>query len=325
MGLKSYILKRTLLMIPTFFALTIITFFISRLAPGGPLKYFILGPESQISMESYLILSHKYGFDKPLWVQYVTWIKNIFLGDFGTSYANYQPVTLLMAKRIIPTLVLTSTSFFLSLIISIPLGIICALKNNSYIDFFARITTLIGMSMPSFWEGLLLIYFFALYLGWFPTLGYQTITSINPTTWESMKDIAWHLFLPALTLATGSLVLVTRLVRSTMLDVLRQDYIMTARAKGLKERIVILKHALRNVLLPVVTIIGLRIGFLLSGAVIVETMFAWPGLGTLMIEAVYSRDYPIIMGITMLVGIMVMIANLFTDIIYAYLDPRIRY
>lgn len=324
-SLKYYIIKRIFLSIPTFLVLTIITFSLAHLAPGGPLKYFMLNPESDVSMESYYIMVQRYGLDKPLWIQYLTWLKNLFLGDFGRSFRNFEPVSSLIMDRIMPTLVLTSTALFLSLVIGIPTGIICAIKRNGIIDFVIRIFTLIGISMPSFWEALLLIFFFSNYLKMFPVTGWKTISMTPKRGLEDVRDIIWHIFLPAITLATGNIVLISRLVRSTMLDILRNDYIMTARAKGLRERIVIFKHAFRNALLPIITVIGTRISFLLAGSVIVETVFAWPGLGKLENEAIIARDYPMIMAITTLIGIMVILSNLIIDIIYALIDPKIKY
>lgn len=326
MGMKGFIIKRIILVIPTVLALSLITFTIMHLAPGGPLDYYLaenpLMGRDPVRIE---ILTKRMGLDKPIWEQYLIWLKNLLSGNLGWSFHTGEPVTRRIFDKLGNTVQLMSISLFVSVCISIPLGVITAVKQYSKIDNTMMLFSLFGASMPSFWFALMLIFLFALRLDWFPTCGRITLGLSYPTLLHAFFDRGFHFVLPVVTLSLGRLASITRLVRSSMLDVLKQDYITTARAKGLKEWVVIYKHALRNALLPVVTVVGLSIGFLVAGSATVETIFAWPGLGKFMVDNIYKRDYPAIMGSTMLLSTTVIIANLVTDIAYAYLDPRIRY
>ncbi|MCD6262800.1 ABC transporter permease [Candidatus Bathyarchaeota archaeon] len=328
MTLRTYVIRRILIAIPTLIAISAITFTIIHLAPGGPFQVFLaMNPRTpgwQIEL-----LRKRYGLDKPILVQYIIWLKMLFSGNLGFSFISGQPVKMMIGSRVINTLKLMITSEIIALITAIPLGVISAVKKNSIIDNFCRVTAFLGVSMPTFWFGLLLIYLFGLGVGPFPKLfpifGASTIGKTFNSVWEKWADQLWHLALPALTLGLVRMAFITRLTRSSVLDVLNKDFVLTARMKGLKERVVIYKHVLRNALLPVVTTVGLSLGFLLSGAVLTETIFAWPGMGRLSVWCTFTRDYPVIMGITMVVALMVVIFNLITDISYAILDPRIRY
>jgi len=225
----------------------------------------------------------------------------------------------MIGDRVFNTLKLTFTSLLLSLVVAIPLGILSAVKRYTVLDNISRVFSLLGVSMPSFWFGLLLIYVFAVHLHWFPAIGTVDIGE------ESIANQLWHMVLPVLTLSIINMAFINRLMRSSMLDVLEQDYIRTARSVGLKERIVIYKYGLKNGLLPIITVVGLNIGFLLAGAVLVEVIFAWPGMGRLIVFSAFNRDYPVIMGITMIIAVTVVFSNLAADIAYALVDPRVRY
>ena len=324
MGLMAYIVRRLIIAVPTLLAISLITFTIVHLAPGGPLQFF-LGLNPNIPPYVIEFLKKKYGLDKPIWEQYVIWLSMLLRGDLGYSYISGQPVSHVIGVRIWNTVKLTLTSELIALAIAIPLGVVSAVRSNTLVDHFSRVAALFGVSMPVFWLGLILIYAFSLHLGVFPTFGAATVGKEYGSVLEQWADELWHLTLPALTLGLVRTAFLTRLVRSSVLGELAMDYVLTARMKGLKERIVIYKHVLRNALLPVVTVVGLSFGFMLSGAVLTETVFAWPGMGRLIVWSTFTRDYPVIMAITMLVSVMVVIFNLVTDVAYALIDPRIRY
>jgi len=326
MTLKDYIIKRIILVIPTIIALSLITFTIMHLAPGGPLDYYLAeNPLLGRDPLRLATLEERMGLNKPIYEQYIIWVKNIASGNLGWSFHSGEDVTKLILDKLNNTAILMALSLIISLIIAIPVGVTSAVKQYSRLDNFMMVFSLFGTSMPGFWFALVLIFTFVLGLGWFHTSGTQTLGVIQPTWFHMILDRASYLTLPVATLSLSRLAEMTRLTRSSMLDVLKQDYIITARAKGVRELVVIYKHALRNALLPVVTVIGLNIGFLFAGSATVETIFAWPGLGKFMVDNIYKRDYPTIMGSTMLIAMTVIIANLVTDIVYAYLDPRIRY
>jgi peptide/nickel transport system permease protein len=285
----------------------------------------MLETQYDVSPEMIRYIEHQMGLDKPLHIQYLIWLKNILTGNLGRSYISQIEVSYLIKSYWINTMKLSLSALILSLLISIPLGVLSAVRQDSIFDNTSRIISLLGVSLPNFWAALLLIYVFSLRLGLFPVFGAVTIGKTYSSVFDSIKDQIWHLILPMFVAAFSGAALTTRMVRSSMLDVLNQEYILTARAKGVREQVILYKHALRNALLPVVTLIGLSIGFLLSGAVTLETVFAWPGLGRFVVESTFSRDYPAIMAMTMLVSLMVVLANLITDVVYGLLDPRIRY
>jgi len=323
-GLRDYTVRRILSALPTLLGISILTFTIIHLAPGGPLK-FSLALRGDISPEYILEMERRLGLDKPIWEQYFIWLSNTLTGDLGISYIKEIPVINLVQMYSWNTIKLMFSAQIFAVIVAVPLGIISAVKQDSIIDNVTRFISLFGVSMPSFWTALMLIFLVSVRLDLLPVFGARTIGAVYNSPLEAIIDEVVHMILPVVVLGLGSAALITRLVRSSMLEVLRQDYITTARAKGLKENIVIYKHALRNALLPVVTVIGMSMGFLLAGATVTETVFAWPGMGRFVVLSTFNRDYPSIMAVTMVVAVMVVISNLATDLAYGYLDPRIRY
>lgn len=305
--MTGYIVKRLLQLIPIILGVTIIIFLALRLAPGDPAK-IMLGPRA--TPEKVEQLRAKWGLDKPIYLQYITWLSKFLRGDLGRSIQYKEQVLSLVVGRAIASFELMGTALFLSVILGLLTGIISAVKQNSIADHISRVGALFFVSMPSFWLGLLMMLVFALWLEWFPTTGRSGISS---------------LVLPALTLGLLQTALISRLTRSSMLEVVNKNYVRTARAKGLWEGVVIYKHALRNALIPVVTMIALRIAFLFSGAMVTETVFAWPGMGRLMVLSVLNRDYPVVQAAALLMAICVVLANLFADITYAIINPQIRY
>jgi peptide/nickel transport system permease protein len=323
-GLRDYTIRRILSSLPTLLGISLLTFTIIHLAPGGPLK-FSLALQGNISPEYFLEMEKRLGLDRPIWEQYLIWLKNIITGNLGTSYISEIPIVDLVKIFALNTLKLMLSSEILAVMIAVPLGIISAVKRDSLIDNTSRFASLFGVSMPTFWTGIMFIFFFSVRLNLLPVFGASTIGIDYGSPLEAFWDQFKHMVLPVTVLGLSNAALITRLVRSSMLEVLNQDYITTARAKGLSENIVIYKHALRNALLPVVTVVGMSMGFLLAGATVTETVFAWPGMGRFVVQSTFNRDYPAIMAVTMIVGVMVVVSNLITDLAYGYLDPRIRY
>ena len=258
------------------------------------------------------------GLDRPLLEQYMRWFGNILRGDLGRSIQGNQSVFLLVLEKMPATLELSFAALVLSLLIALPAGILSAVYKDTWIDYLSTLVALFGVSVPGFWLGLILIYIFSLKLGFVPPGGYSPF-------WENPGMNLRYLLLPAISLGSGLAGIVARMVRATMLDVLNYDYIRVARAKGLAERIVITKHALKNTLIPTITIVGLQIGVLLGGAVVIETVFAWPGIGKLTVDAILGRDFPVVQGATFLIAVALVLVNLLVDIAYAIADPRIRY
>jgi ABC-type dipeptide/oligopeptide/nickel transport system permease component len=293
-----------------------------HLAPGDPLT-FITG-EGDVSTEQLARLRHEYGLDQPLATQYALYLGKIVTGDFGFSYRYRAPVMELIVDRIPATLLLMGPSLILFITLGTVLGIVAARRPNSGLDLFMSGLALFGWSVPVFWLGQLLIIACALKLGWFPTQGMLNLRAPSQGMGR-LLDVLWHLALPATALGMRFLALSERMTRSSMLQVLRLDYMTTARAKGLPERTVLARHALPNALLPVITIVGMNVGTMLSGSVLVEVVFAWPGMGRLLYDGVLARDYPLIIGIILVVSVAVLLVNLVTDVIYAVVDPRIRY
>jgi peptide/nickel transport system permease protein len=325
-GMTTYIGRRLILSVVTIVALSALVFWILQLAPGGPLDYFFMTNPYMSRNPVYVeTMMERMGLDKPVEVQYLNWLSGFLVGDWGWSFTTGQRVTNMIGFLIPPTVALGFSAIIIALLVAIPIGVISALKQYSKIDSASLLFALVGLSMPSFWLGIMLLFIFGLRFDMFPVSGIQTlgVTFANP--WDAFVDQVQHLVLPVTALSITQLAITTRLVRSSMLDALKQDYIVTARAKGLSERVVVFKHALRNALLPVVTMTGLSISFMLAGSTLIETVFSRPGLGRLIVEATNSRDYPLIMGTTMLIAIMVVVGNLITDISYALLDPRIKY
>jgi len=321
MSVLNYAFRRTLLIIPMLLGISLISFSIIHLAPGSPAAT-ILGPKA-LDPAALERVNSNLGLDKPIYLQYLNWISSFSQGDFGVSIGIMpgKSVADLIKSRILPTLELTISALLLALLVAIPIGVISATRQYSTFDHLATIGAFSGISLPNFWLALMLILVFSVELGWLPSSGLIDPRINNPT----ILDYIRHLLIPAFVLGTASMGGLVRFIRASMLEVLRQDYILTARAKGLSERRVLYKHALRNALLPLVTIIGMSIPGLLSGAVLVETVTGWPGMGRLAVNAVFARDYPIIMALVMIFSLLVILGNLIADIVYSYVDPRIRY
>jgi peptide/nickel transport system permease protein len=275
---------------------------------------------SQATQEDRLRLRADLGLDDPLHVQYGRWLGHVARGDLGRSLWMRRPVLGEVLVRLKATLILTGTALVLSSIGGVALGILSATRPNSWLDRTSAVASLFGASMPVFWLGIVLMVVFSLTLGWLPASGMYA-----PYGGGDVEDLLRHLVLPALTLAAASVTIVSRLTRSAMLEVLGQDYIRTARAKGLVERRIVVRHALKNALVPIVTVIGVQAGYLLGGAVLTETVFAWPGVGTLMVQGILARDIPLVQGCVLVVALTFVLVNLFVDLLYAWLDPRIRY
>ncbi|MDR1178716.1 MAG: ABC transporter permease [Spirochaetaceae bacterium] len=314
----SYCIRRLCIAAPTFIGITIIAYIVASLAPGSPLDALLVDPHiSAAELERRKII---YGLDKPVWVQYINWLKALFHGDFGFSYATRRPVLTMIGERIGPTLLLAGTAIVLSLAVSLVLGILAASKPGSRRDYLTSGFSFLMLSTPNFFIGLALIFIFAAGLKILPSNGMY-----DSGGEKTIPVLLKHLVLPALVLSfqhTGSWI---RHVRSSVLEVLGEDYIRTARAKGLTKTQVLLRHGLKNALIPVAAVIGMSLPGLISGAVVTEQVFSWPGLGSLMVRSIALRDYPVIMGITVIVSAGVLVINLIIDLLYGFLDPRIRY
>jgi peptide/nickel transport system permease protein len=317
--MAAMIRRRLLLAVPLLFIITLLNFALINLAPGDPLV-MILGSETgYLSAEQMHDLRHSLGLDQPWPVRYVLWLRGIVTGQWGRSFMSFQPVTTLIANALGPTVLLMTTAMALALMIGVSVGILSALKQYSLFDYTMTVLAFAGVSIPNFFLGLVGLYVFYSLLGWLPASGMQTAA-----TEMTIQDVAYHLIMPALVLAASHLATYVRYARTAMLDVLREEYITTARAKGLRESAVIARHAIRNALLPMVTILGLQLPSLFGGSVFIETIFSWPGIGSLAVKATFNRDYPVVMGILLISSLLVLAANLLTDIAYHWVDPRIR-
>jgi len=319
-----YILKRLGLMIPLLLGITLISFMVIHLAPGTPTDMqTTLNPKA--SLEAQKRLRELYGLDKPLMVQYWDWLSRLSRLDFGRSFSpDRRPVWDKIKERIGITLSLNLMSLIIILAVAIPIGVIAAYRAHSWFDKGTTLFVFFGFAMPTFWLALLLIMFFGVYLDWLPISGLTSLNFRQFTFWGKIQDLAAHVTLPVLVAAFGGLAGMSRYMRGNMLEVIRQDYIVTARAKGLPERVVIFKHALRNALLPVITILGLSVPGLIGGSVIFESIFAIPGMGQLFYGAVMARDYPLVMGELVIGAVLTLLGNMLADVGYALVDPRIR-
>ena len=313
----KYVVKRLLYAIPVFLGITFVIYLLINLAPGGPLA--ILASSGEMSQADLEAMKVTLGLDKPIVVRYFLWLVDLFRGDLGTSYRTSQDVAMMISQRIIPSLTLTGVGLLGAIIIGIPLGIISAYKPNSIWDHISTFVAFIGASVPSFFLSLLLIYILAVKMKWFPTSGMYSSGG------GDVMDMLHHLALPAFACGIQPIGNYIKQTKSSVLEVLNEEYIKTARSKGLTNTVIILKHAFRNALIPIVTTVSLSIPFLIGGAVVVEQIFAWPGIGSLMITAITSRDYPVIMGVAVLICVVVLVANLILDLVYAALDPRIEF
>ncbi len=311
----AYIARRLIQAVVLLFIVSVTTFALIHSAPGGP--SLLSNPE--LSRQDIAQMREQLGLDDPLPVQYLRWLENLLRGNLGTSYNTVEPVLGLIGDRLPNTLILTGVAVVLSIAIAIPLGVMSAIRRNTAFDRLVAGGSFFGISIPVFWLGIILIILFSTQLRWLPAGGMATLG--EPF---SFGDRLKHLLLPTIVLATGNLAELTRYTRSGMISVLGEDYIRTAQSKGLANKTVIFRHALRGALIPVVTIIGVLLPRAVSGAAITETVFSWPGMGRLAVEAATTRDYPVVMGTTLTVAIVVIFSSLLTDIVYGYLDPRIR-
>ncbi len=355
----QYTLRRVLLSIPVLFGILLVTFVLARSIPGDPCRAILGEKATQEVCERFI---HEHGLDRPIWVQFGFYMQDILSGNFGESIRFSRPVTVILIERLPLTIELSLIALFIATVVGIPLGIISAIRRNSAIDVTTMVGANIGVSMPVYWLGLMLAYIFALLLKdtpfWLPPSGRLTagmaavpfyevfgwqiepetlrlhvvefvanmyiVNSIITRDWVVLADAVKHMILPALALSTIPLAIIARMTRSSMLEVLRQDYVRTARAKGVKERLVILKHAFRNALLPIVTIIGLQLGTLFAGAVLTESIFGLAGVGRMLFESITARDYPVVQAFTVVIAVIYVFANLLVDLSYVFIDPRVR-
>jgi peptide/nickel transport system permease protein len=320
--MKNYFLRRLLQIIPVLFGITILIFIIVHNAPGDPTSKMM---DPNMTVADKMRIKEKFGVDKPIVVQYYDWISELAKGNLGFSWKFQRPVAEVMGERMLSTFYLAFVSLLIALLIGIPAGVISATRQYTKLDYFFTVFSLIGISIPSFFFALLLIKAFAIDYQLLPLSGMTTPGSSEWPLIEQLKDIGIHTVLPAVVLGLGSTASFMRYTRSSMLEVIRQDYIRTARSKGLSERVVIYKHALRNALIPIITLLGFWIPALFSGALITEQVFAWPGMGLLGYQAVTDRDYPLLMGVNLFLSLLTLIGNLMADIFYGFADPRIKY
>ncbi len=317
--MRQYALKRIALIIPTVLLVSIIVFTVMRLLPGDPALVILSEGDASFTQEELEDLRRQLGTDRPIVVQYGDWIYGLVQGDLGTSiWRSGQPVTKLVGDRIFRTLELAVLAIIIAVVFAVPLGVISAIKPDSVIDYFSRIIALVGISIPTFFAGLLVVLVLSRGFGWLPPLGYADL-------WDDPWKNLQQMFLPALALGFYDMAFIARVTRSSMMEIIREDYMRTARAKGLAERIVLVRHGLKNAVLPILTISGWQFGRLFGGTVIIESIFKVPGIGTLLIETVFQRDFPTIQAIIIVVAVSIVIINLLVDLLYGLLDPRIRY
>ena len=312
-----FLARRLLHLGPVLLGVSVIVFLVLHLAPGDPAEVMLGANANKEDLDR---LRVQLGLDQPFHVQYLAWIGHVARGDLGRSIWMKRPVLGEVLERFKATLVLTGTALFLSTLGGITLGIVSATRPNSLLDRCSAIASLFGASMPVFWLGIVLMVIFSLWLGWLPASGMYA-----PYGGGGLRDLLAHLVLPAVTLAAASITIIARLTRATMLETLGQDYVRTARAKGLGERMVVWRHALKNALIPIVTVVGVQSGYLLGGAVLTETVFAWPGVGTLVVQGILARDVPLVQGGVLVIALSFVLVNLAVDTLYAWLDPRIKF
>ena len=332
----AFIFRRVALIVPTFFGVTLLAFALIRLIPGDPVEN--LSGERGMDPERRLRLLHQFGLDQPLYTQYFDYIGNVLRGDLGTSLTTHEPVLTEFLTLFPATFELAFFALIFAVCVGLPAGILAAIKRNTVADYAVMGVSLTGYSMPIFWWALLLILLFSVQLGWTPvsgrlavqfdvpaTTGFMLIDTLRSGEPGAFRSALSHLILPTIALGTIPLAVIARMTRSSMLEVLREDYVRTARAKGLPQLQVVLVHALRNALIPVITVIGLQVGLLLSGAILTETIFSWPGIGNWLIHGVQSRDYPVVQGGILLIATIVISVNLIVDLLYGVINPRIRH
>lgn len=316
--MRKYIVARTLSLLPTLLGVSILVFLMLQLVPGTVVDQLFGADSSGVPPEAKAAARALFGLDKPLPVQYVHWLGGALHGDLGSSWRSGVPVSQLIAKRMEVTAELAGLALVISLLVALPFGILSAIRENSPLDHVIRIASLFSLSIPIFWQAAMILLALSLWVHWVPPVEYVSLMK-DPI--GNLKQFA----IPAVVLGTVVSAQVMRLTRAALLDVMRNDYVRTARAKGLAERPVILRHALRNALIPIVTVIGAQVGYLLGGAVVTEQVFTLPGAGRLVLDAVYQRDYPVVQGTVLVIAAIFMLTNLVVDVLYGYLDPRIRY
>jgi ABC-type dipeptide/oligopeptide/nickel transport system permease component len=335
MALYKYFIKRLVLTIPTLLGVSVIVFLLIHMIPGDPLDV-MLG--DRVNEAARIAFAERLGLDQPLYIQYWRWFSNAITGDFGTSIRSNEEVISEILSRLPATIELTVVALIIAVVFGIFFGVTSARYRNSILDQSMIGFSLLGVSVPIFWLGMMMIFLFAVILGWLPVsgripmgitlpggTGLYLLDTLVAGKVNLFREALRHLIMPATALATVSLALITRITRSSMLDVLSEDYVRTARAKGLSNRKVIYKHALKNAMIPVVTVVGLQFAKLMGGAILTETVFSWPGIGRLLITAISYRDYPMVQGIVFFVAFAFILINILIDLLYAYLDPRIRY
>jgi peptide/nickel transport system permease protein len=313
--------SRLALVLPQLFGVVVVVFAITHLIPGDPVTALVgdyPAPPDYVAQ-----LRHDLGLDQSLWVQFLDYARNLLHGNLGFSFAYNAPVTTVIGERIVPTLILAASAFALGTFGGVILGVLAALRHLRSTDHAVTVFALLGFSIPGFWLSQLLVLLFAVNLGWLPALGMHSLHT-EPTAFGAALDVGRHLLLPVLALSSGHLALMTRLVRTSMIETLHQDYVRTARAKGLASRLVVFKHALRNALLPVIAAGGYSVGLLLSTSALVETVFGWPGMGRLLYDSLYRRDYPVLVGIFIVTSLAAILANFAADVLQARIDPRSR-
>jgi ABC-type dipeptide/oligopeptide/nickel transport system permease component len=330
------VLERVLITVPIMFGVAIVVFFFMRLSPGDPVD-IMMGQGGAVGVGEMEQLRSEFHLDEPLHVQLWLFLKDALRGDLGYSYTQKRPVSDLIAERLPATIELAAGAMFFALLVSIPIGILSAVRQHSLVDQLSMAGAFLGTSMPAFWLGIILILFFAVRLNWLPVqgrldfgtplegvTGFYVVDSLLAGNWPALASSLEHLILPSVCLGAAVAAIVARVLRSSMVEILRQDYVTLARAKGQTELLVVMKHALRNALIPTVTVVGLQIGTLLGGNMIVETVFGWPGLGRLVVKAIFERDFPLVQGAVMVYAFTFVIANLIVDVLYTYLNPKIE-
>jgi peptide/nickel transport system permease protein len=321
--MQAYIAKRTLLFVPTIIMVTIAIFVLLRVVPGDPAVMLLAGgegggEENEYTQEQLTALRAKLGTDKPIVAQYGIWVWNMLQLDFGTSFFYETPVSEDLKQKFPVTLELSILATVLAIVVAVPLGVISAIKQDSLADYATRLITIAGVAIPNFWLAILMIFFLVLIFGWMPPIVYVSL-------WEDPTSNLKQLFFPALALGFSNMAFIARVTRSAMLEVFREDYIRTARSKGLREAVVVFRHALKNALLPVVTISGYEFGRLMAGTIIIEVIFMVPGMGRLLVTSIFHRDFPMIQAVIVLITVLVLVLNMALDLLYAWLNPRIRY
>lgn len=330
------ILRRLLATFPLMLGIAVVVFVVMRLIPGDPVD-IIIGQGGAATQQDLDRLRLEFHLDRPLPEQLALFLADVARGNLGTSFVRRQPVTRVLLDAMPATIELAAAALLLSIIVALPIGIFSALRQASAVDRLSMAGAFLGISMPAFWLGIVAIMLFSVRLGWFPTsgrigyavslepiTGFFLVDSVLTRNWAALWDGLRHLLLPAVTLGAGLMAIIARVIRASMIEVLREPYVTVARAKGLGCRAIVLKHSLRNALIPTITVVGLQMGVLLGGNMIVETVFGWPGMGRLVVDAIFSRDYPLVQGTVILYTMIFVLSNLAVDILYTYLNPRIE-